>query len=46
MGFDSVEERLSKMSEDAQKEQDKLEEERNEKQTELEVIWSRIDVSI
>lgn len=38
MGFDSVEERLSKMSEDAQKEQDKLEEERNEKQTELEVI--------
>lgn len=46
MGFDSVEERLSKMSEDAQKEQDKLEEERNEKQTELEVIWRRVDVSI
>ena len=46
MGFDSVEERLSKMSEDAQNEQDKLEEERNEKQTELEVIWRRVDVSI
>ena len=46
MGFDSVEERLNKMSEDAQKEQDKLEEERNEKQTELEVIWRRVDMSI
>lgn len=46
MGFDSVEERLSKMSEDAQKEQDKLEEERNEKQTELEVIWSLGSISI
>ena len=46
MGFDSVEERLSKMSEDAQKEQDKLEEERNEKQTELEVIWSLGNISI
>ena len=45
MGFDSVEERLSKMSEDAQKEQDKLEEERNEKQTELEVIWSLGNIS-
>lgn len=46
MGFDSVEERISKMSDEAQKEQERLEEERNEKQTELEVILSAMKINV
>ena len=38
MGYDSVEERINKMTEDAQNEEDKLEKEREEKQNELDVI--------
>ena len=39
MNFDAVDERINKMSDEAKQEQEKLEVERAEKQTELEVIW-------